>query len=94
MTDPGPTRSDPPIKRVTMNSLREGLEKFQREVNKILLGEREEREETVWDRMNDWCEDQLISWGSALDRHYGLWVVGLLVFLVIVLSIGLTKRLM
>lgn len=89
-----PEGSDPYIKRVTMNSLREGLEKFQTEVNKILLGEREEREETIWDRMNDWCEDQLTSWGAALDRHYGLWCVGLLVFLVTVLSITVTVRLM
>ncbi len=85
------TRSDPPIKRgPTMNSIRENLENFRA----ILLGEREERHRSRLERMNDWCEDQLTSWGTALDAHYGLCVVALLVFLVMVLSITVTVRLM
>ncbi len=89
------TRSDPPIKRgPTINSIREGLEKFQREVHEILTGERVERHRSIWERMNDWCEDQLISWGDALDNHMGLWVVILLVILVLGVSLGLTLRLM
>lgn len=46
------------------------------------------------DDLNEWCEDQLISWGDALDAHYGLWVVCLLVFLVIVLSVFFTLEVM
>ena len=46
------------------------------------------------DDLNDWCEDQLISWGDSLDAHYGLWVVCLLVFLVIVLSVFFTLEVM
>lgn len=74
-----------------MNSLRENLENFRKEVNAILLGE---RDRSRLDRMNDWCEDQLTSWGSALDRHYGFWCVLLLVYLVLVLTIAVTVRLM
>ncbi len=48
----------------------------------------------LMERMNDWCEDELLSWGRFLDRHYGFWCVVLLVFLVTVLSIALTVRLM
>jgi len=73
-----------------VNSLREGLENFRKEVSAILLGE---QRRSRLDRMNDWCEDQLTSWGAALDRHYGLWCVALLVYLVLVLSIALTVRL-
>lgn len=77
-------------KRVTMNSLRENLLRFRDEINAVLLGE---RERSVWERMNDWCEDQLTVWADHLDRHYGLWIVALLVFLVLGLSVGLVVRL-
>ena len=80
-------------KRVTVNSLREELVKFGNEVSAILLGEREERERSFLEKLDDWCDDQLMTWADHLDRHYGLWVVGIIVFLVLTLTIGLTVRL-
>jgi len=85
------TRSDPPIKRGKVKSIRESLEDMGKEVRVIFLGE---RQRSFWEKVNDWCEDQTRSVGEFFYNYTGLFVVALLVFWVLIVSVTLTWRLM